>query len=388
VNPHSSTIFPLAQRRVAVIAVSAALVLTVLGVLGGCRRQAATVTNSDNKSAQSVGTPANSASKPAQQVTTGASDDIQFVVPGKGVTAVFTTKSRFLIIKAAESSVRAAYAWEPGQQPKLLVQGNGLEITRLSDDSFAASYADTDDQTVVVTFNAQQLTSQPLALPKSPSRWAVCEGNDEVLVCLGNQPGMKSEDIDEMGFTAVLVVDLAERKTSWFGVGHRTAFHLDAARKMIYVSDRYVPVSRRAVEIFNLKGESLGSSDESHLQEKSPSGRFIESLPEDGAESWQIYELATKAELFAFNCDGSACKRGDHGESYWNPVIDGQFAVIRDSGKPYGKGSSCDIYQASPPHLVKSFLCSSLMKYDWSRDGKDLITMDWDGGTYHRESVN
>jgi hypothetical protein len=385
VNPHT-TIFPFAQKQIATGIVSAALLLTVLGVLGGCRRQAGAVANGDNKSAQSAANPANNGVKTAQQVQTAASDDIRFVVPGRGVTAVFTTKSRSLIVKAAERDLRAAYAWEPGQQPKLLVQGNGLEITRLSDDSFAAWYSDGDEQTSVVTFNAQQLTLQPLGLPKSPSGWGRCEGNTEVLVCIGDRPGMSPNDVDEMGFTAVLVVDLAERKTSWFDVRHRTDYRLDASRKLIYVSDR--DTHDRVVEIFNLRGETLGPSDQSHLQATSPSGRFIESLQVDGGEAWQIYELATRQQLFAFNCGGPDCKMGDHDDSYWNPVIDGQFAVVRDAGKPYGKGSSCDVYQASPPRLVKSFPCNTLIKYDWSRDGKELITLEWDGGSYHRESVN
>ena len=376
------------MRQIATRAVAAALPIVLFGVLCGCRRQAGNVASSDNKSAQSAGTPANNDIKAAQPVGTVASDDIKFVVPGKGVTAVFTTKSRSLIIKAAEQFVRAAYAWEPGQQPKLLVQGNMLEITRLSDDSFAASYSDSDDQTSVVTFNAQQLTSQPLHLPKSPSGWGGCEGNEEALVCLGNRPGMRREDVDEMGFTALLVVDLAERKTNWFDVGHRTAYRLDAPHKLIYVSDQDAQAPLRIVEVFNLKGESLGPSDKSHVQATSPSGRFIESLPEDGSEEWQIYELATKKELFAFNCGGPDCNTGDHKGYYWNPVIDGQFAVVRDNGKPYGKGSSCDVYQGSPPHLVKSFPCNTLIEYDWSRDGKELITLEYAGGSYHREGVN
>jgi len=384
VNPHTA-IFTLAQKQIASSVANVALLLTVLGVLGGCRRQAGAVVNGDNKSAQSAANPANNGIKTAQ-VQTAASDDIRFVVPGRGVTAVFTTKSHSLIVKAAERDLRAAYAWEPGQQPKLLVQGNGLEITRLSDDSFAAWYSDSDEQTSVVTFNAQQLTLQPLGLPKSPSRWGRCEGNADVLVCLGNRPGMNPNDVDEMGFTAVLVVDLAERKTSWFDVGHRTDYRLDASRKLIYVGDQYA--HDRVVEIFNLKGETLGPSDQSHLQAPSPSGRFIESLPVDGAEAWQIYELATRQQLFAFNCGGPDCKMGDHNDSYWNPVIDGQFAVVRDAGKAYGKGSSCDVYQASPARLVKSFPCNTLIQYDWSRDGKELITLEWDGGRYHRESVN
>jgi hypothetical protein len=359
----------------------------LLGVLGSCRRQAGTVSSNDNKSAQSAITPANNDSKPAQQVTNVASDDIKFVVPGKGVTAVFTTKSRSLIIQAADADLRAAYAWEPGQEPKLLVQGKIFGIKRLSDDNFAAWYLDKDDQTYVITFNAHQLTSRPLGLPKF-SGWGICEGNDEVLVCLGNRPGMNPDDVDERGFTAVLVVDLAARKTSWFDVGHRTDYRLDASRKLIYVSDQFVPVARRVVETFSLKGESLGPVDESHLQARSPSGRFIESLPVDGGEAWQIYEVETQQQLFTFNCAGLGCKTGDHNDYYWNPAIDGQFAVWRNSDKPYAKGSSCDIYQASPPHLLKSFPCDGLMVYDWSRDGKELITMKWDGGTYHRESVN
>lgn len=384
-NPHTATIFPLALRRIATGIASAALLLTVLGVLGGCRRQPETIANSDNKSGKAATTLTTNDSKPTQQVRTAANDDIKFLLPGKGVIAVFTTKSPSLIIHAADPNLRAVYAWEPGQEPKLLVQGKIYGIARLSDDSFAAWYSDKDDQVSVVTFNGHQLTSQPLGLPKF-SGWSACEGNDEMLVCQGNRPDTNANDVDERGFTAILVVDLAARKTSWFDVGYRTDYRLDASRKLIYVSDQFARA--RGVEIFNLKGESLGTSDESHLQATSPSGRFIESLPADGAESWQIYELATKQQLFAFNCGEPDCKTGDHNDSYWNPIIDGQFAVVRNSGKPHGKDSSCDVYQASPPHLVKSFPCNALMVYDWSRDGKDLVTLEWDGGTYHRERVN
>src|SRR5260221_10322604 len=155
------------------------------GVLGGCRRQAGTVANSDNKPAQSARTLADNDRKPAQQLRTAAIDPDKFPEPEKMVTALFTTKSHSLIVKAAERFDRAAYAWEPGQKPKLLVQGNMLEITRLSDDNFAALYYDSDDQTSVVTFNAQQLTLQPLSLPKTPSGWGRCQGNDQVLVCIG-----------------------------------------------------------------------------------------------------------------------------------------------------------------------------------------------------------
>lgn len=380
-NPYIATIFSRAQRPVAIGFASAALLLTVLWVLGGCRQQSAAVASSDNKSAQSAGTTPNNDIKAAQQVRNAASNDIKFVVPGKDVLAVFTTKSRSLIVHAAVPDLHGAYAWEPGQEPKLLVQGKVLGVTRLSDDSFAASYSDNDDHSFVVTFNGQQLTSQPLVLPESPSGWGGCEGNDEVLVCQGDRPGMKPDQVDGMVFTAILVVDLAERKANWFDVGKdRIAFlhRFDVRHKLIYVSG----------ETFNLKGESLGASDGSHLQATSPSGRFIQSLPEDGGESWQIYELSTKKELFAFNCGKPACKSGDNNNDYWNPAFDGQFVAYRHSGKPYDKDATCDVYQASPPQLLKSFLCDGTPVYDWSRDGKELITVAERGGNYHRERVN
>jgi hypothetical protein len=55
---------------------------------------------------------------------------------------------------------------------------------------------------------------------------------------------------------------------------------------------------------------------------------------------------------------------------------------------PEDEARTIDVYQASPPHLVKSFPCNALIVYDWTRDGKELITLEWDGGSYHRESVN
>lgn len=307
-------------------------------------------------------------------------------------TAVFTTTSSSLIVKAAEKYLRAVYSWEPGKQPSLVTQGNMLDITRLSDDNFAAWYSDNDNQQFVVTFNPQHLTSQPLALPKTVPGWGECEGNNEVFVCIGNRPGMRmaDKDFDEMAFTAVLIVDLgqSQRATHWFGVKHQTDYRFDLAHKLIYVSEWVAPPSSRVVNIFNFKGKKLGASDESNLQARSPSGRFMESLHEDGAEEWRIYEVASKQELFAFNCDKPGCKSGEHGDYYWNPVIDGQFAVIRDLGQAYGKDSTCDVYQALPQRLLKSIPCDGMPVYDWSRDGKELVTIQYLHGVYRRENVN
>jgi hypothetical protein len=309
-------------------------------------------------------------------------------------TGVFTTRSPGLIVKATDKFLRAAYSWVPGQKPRLLVQGNMLEITRLSDDSFAAWYSegtsDSDNPRFMVTFNARQLTSQPLALPKALMGWGSCKGNDEVVVCLGNRPGMTLEDkdFDEMAFNAVLVIDLVQRRTDWFPVDHRTDYRLDVAHKLIYVSD-WVPMpSRRLVDVFNFKGERLRNSQESDLQAKSPSGRFLESVQEEGEEAWQIYDNANGKELLAFNCDKPGCKDGYHNDYYWNPVIDGQVAVVRDGGQGYGKGTTCDVYQVSPPQLLKSIPCDGFPSYDWSRDGKELIILDESSGMLHRERMN
>jgi hypothetical protein len=92
--------------------------------------------------------------------------------------------------------------------------------------------------------------------------------------------------------------------------------------------------------------------------------------------------------LLAFHCDKPECKLGDQIENhYWNPVFDGQVVAL-NSGGAYGKGGTCDVYQTSPPRLVKRVTCDGLPAYDWSRDGRELITISYVGSKFHREPVN
>jgi hypothetical protein len=58
-----------------------------------------------------------------------------------------------------------------------------------------------------------------------------------------------------MGFSAVLVIDLKQQKTSWFPVKHETYFHFDPARERIFVSDDQPNPSSR-VQSFDLAGNA------------------------------------------------------------------------------------------------------------------------------------
>ncbi|MFZ3258234.1 MAG: hypothetical protein WA170_14140, partial [Candidatus Acidiferrales bacterium] len=64
-----------------------------------------------------------------------------------------------------------------------------------------------------------------------------------------------------------------------------------------------------------------------------------------------------------------------------------QIVAIR-SGGAYGKGGACDIYQLSPPRLLKPVPCVGLPAYDWSRDGRELATLQYEGNVFRREPVN
>jgi len=310
-------------------------------------------------------------------------------------TGVFTTTSPFLLIKAASGrDHRSLYSWEPNKPPKLIVEGRDLDVTRLSDDTFAAWYPENGQEAIVI-LNAQQVISEPLTLPPGgPTGWNGCAGDMATVVCLGDPPGMSPDDkeYDEMGFSAVVVVDLARRKTSWFPVKHRTHFRLDLAGKTIYVSDGNPPFRGASAEAFDFAGNARGEAQISDITlTPSPSGHFSQSLQEDGSESWETHEKKSTKVLLAFNCDRPECKVGDQslrGNSDWNPIFDGQFVVLRDSGKAYGEGSTCDIYQPSPARLLKSILCSGLSVYDWSRDGRELITLNEKGNKLRRERVN
>jgi hypothetical protein len=310
---------------------------------------------------------------------------------GLSPTRIFTTTSTLIVIKAAaDADHRSLYSWQPGNEPKLIVEGRDLDVTRLSGDTFAAWYSENSKQELV-TLNAQQITSQPLMLPQGgPTGWQGCEGDTARIVCMGNRPGMSIEDkdYDEMGFSAVLVIDLLQQKSSWFPVKDRTRFRFDRARK-IYVSDFISPSSPSSVEAFDLAGKTRGAAKLSDMA-PSPSGHFAESLQEDGSVYWDIHEASSNKVLLAFNCGRPECKIGDRSEDmkHWNPVFDDQVIVLRDNGKAYGVGAVCDVYQISPPRLVKSIPCDGLPEYDWSRDGWELITLTYTGGEFRREPVN
>lgn len=318
---------------------------------------------------------------------------------GSSPTEVFTTRTLSLIVKTGDITPtdrfqRSLYLWEPGKEPKLIVSGHFLDVTRLSDDDFAATWysKNTENSPVAfVTLNARGHISQPLMLPPSgPIGWGGCEGNTRYVACIGNLPEMRADDkdYDEMGFTAVLVIDLEQHKTSWFPVKHQTYFHFDPARRQIYVSDDQPNLNLDSrVESFGLAGNERGEARVLDMT-LSPSGHFADSLQEDGADSWEIYDAASKSVLLAFGCDKPGCKSGDRQEGhYWNPVFDGQFVAL-GTGGAYGKGGMCDVYQAAPPRLVKSVPCGGLPVIDWSRDGRELITIKYEGGGYRRELIN
>lgn len=98
---------------------------------------------------------------------------------GMSPTGVFTTNSSSLVIKAAgDIDHRSLYSWEPGNAPSVIIEGRDLDITRLSDDTFAAWYSDNNRQEIV-TLDAQKLIPQPLKFPNGgPSGWGGCEGHN------------------------------------------------------------------------------------------------------------------------------------------------------------------------------------------------------------------
>jgi hypothetical protein len=316
---------------------------------------------------------------------------------GSSPTEVFTTSTLSLLVKTGDITPtdrfqRSIYLWEPGKEPKLIVSGHFLDVVRLSDDDFAASWysRNSEDSPVAfITLNVNGHISQRLMLPPSgPTGWGGCEGDTRYVVCIGNLPKMKADDknYDEMGFSAVLVIDLKQQKTSWFPVKHETYFHFDPARERIYVSDDQPNLSSR-VQSFDLAGNAR---EEAHVLDmtRSPSGHFADSLQEDGADSWEVYDTASKRALLTFGCDKPGCKVGDHQDGHlWNPVFDGQFVAL-ETGGAYGRGGTCDVYQASRSLLVKSVPCDGLPVIDWSRDGRELITIKYEGGEYRRELIN
>jgi hypothetical protein len=316
---------------------------------------------------------------------------------GSSPTEVFTTSTLSLVVKTGDITPtdqfqRSLYLWEPGEAPKLIVSGHFLDVVRLSDDDFVAYWysKNTEDSAVtLITLNARGQISQRLMLPPSgPTGWGGCEGNTRYVVCIGNPPDMKADDkdYDEMGFSAVLVINLQQEKTLWFPVKHQTFFHFDPARERIFASDDppNLKLSSR-VQSFDLVGNAR---EEAHVLDMtlSPSGHFADSLQEDGADTWEIYDAASKRVLLTFGCDKPGCKVGDRQESHlWNPLSDGQFVAVRSSA---GKDGACDVYQAALSSLVKSVPCGGLAVFDWSRDGRELVVIEYKSGKYRREPVN
>lgn len=305
-------------------------------------------------------------------------------------TEVFTTNSPFLLVKAAKGAdYRALYSWEPGNKPKLIIGGRDLDVARLTDDVFASWYSQ-DDKEYVATLNAQQLISQPLLLPAgTPTGWGGCQGDIRILVCIGNRPGMSinDKDFDGMAFSAVLVIDLEQRKPSWFPVKNQTYFYFDPVKKLIYLSALDNPSLESPIGIFDLAGKLRANAQFWNIAH-SPSGRFADSIQVDGSEFWAIYDAKSKAVLLTFNCSKPGCKTGDREEDHFrNPAFENEIIALQTGGA-YGKGGTCDIYQVSPTKLMKRLPCSGLPVYDWSRDGREIITIEYEGGKFRRQLVN
>lgn len=328
----------------------------------------------------------------------GSRTSAQGTVPAKGnailslpsgmdPTRLFTTTTASLLIKAAKDAKnRYLFSWQAGQAPALITVGRDLEVTRLGDNTFAAWYFD-GGQEKLVTLDGQKLLSKPLLLPNGgPTGWQSCRGNVVRVVCIGNLPTTRDDDSDEMGFTAVLVVNLETRKMNWFPVDYQTYFRFDLARKMIYVTDDH----RIRVRQFDLAGDDKGSAHVSNVMMPSPSGQFLETLQEDGSEFWAVDEASTMKPLLSFNCDRPGCKEGDRDEDnqHWNPKFSHQLVVIRDGGA-YGIGGACDVYQLlDRPNLLKTVPCEGLPVYDWSRDGKAIVTIETERGRFSRQPIN
>lgn len=310
---------------------------------------------------------------------------------GMNPTRLFTTTTTSLLVKAAKDAKnRYLFSWQVGQAPKLITVGRDLDVTRLANNTFAAWYFD-GGQEKLVTLDGQKLLSKPLFLPNGgPTGWQSCTGNIVRVVCIGNLPTTRADDYDEMGFTAVLVVNLETRKMNWFPVDDRTYFRFDPTREMIYVADDIYASRKIRVRQFDLAGDDKGSAHLSDVMMPSPSGQFLETLQEDGSEFWAVYEASTMKPLLSFNCDRPGCREGDRDEDnqHWNPKFSHQIVVIRDGGA-YGIGGACDVYQLlDRPHLLKTVPCEGLPVYDWSRDGKALLTIQYEGGRFSSQPIN
>ena len=366
----------------------------LLIVLTGCNRNNARETPSSQPKASPPGRPFVVNLRPRDTACTTSSAEQLCLPDGNKPTGLFTTKSASLVLKAAAGpDYRSIYSWEPGKEPKLIVRGLDLDVTRLSDDTFAAWYTSESRQELLVTFDAEKLTSEPLVLPAGgPSGWQGCTGDTHYLACIGNLPDMKADDqdFDEMQFTAVIVIDLEQRTTTSFLVGHNTHFFFNSAKKTIYVTDHTTTESERAgVLTFDLTGKRGEPGRVSEMQ-TSPSGRFALTLQEDGAESWGIYDVKTGKTLLDFNCDRPGCIMADgpmSGDPEWNPLDDDQILVMGQAGKAYGAGNTCDVYQVSSARRVKSVRCDGMPQYDWSRDGRDIVTVAYISGKFTRQRV-
>lgn len=124
---------------------------------------------------------------------------------GSSPTEVFTTRTLSLVVKTGDITPsdrfqRSLYLWEPSKEPKLIVSGHFLEVIRLSDDDFAATwYSKNSENSPVafVTLNAHGHILKPLMLPPSgPTGWGGCEGNTRYVACIGNLPEMREGDKD------------------------------------------------------------------------------------------------------------------------------------------------------------------------------------------------
>ncbi len=96
-------------------------------------------------------------------------------------------------------------------------------------------------------------------------------------------------------------------------------------------------------------------------------------------DTWAVNRARDMKPLLKFNCNQPGCRVGDDSENSWNPVLDGEIAVLAEK---------CEIYDVGTRTLIKSFPCEGQPAYDWSRDGKKLVTLSYEGALYSVHDVH
>jgi hypothetical protein len=183
-----------------------------------------------------------------------------------------------------------------------------------------------------------------------------------------DNPGLKEDDFNPVGFKAYAAVSYPSLEMKWFPQ-KKSFFDLS-----LYDDNMYVSRGRRGnaetlqVDVYDLSGHKLFTKNDMYGIDLSANGRHYLPSCHQGWSPFEIYDSATNKILCSFRNDAMETKGYDqYGE--WNPQDD-DLLLIQHFNDADSEPSYMDVYKISQK---KSILRLKEKIYGWTADGKGLL---------------